>query len=234
MKKVKLLALFLAVLTAGALFFFLRPSDDKKDVIPYSNVIVAADDISENTTITADMIKVASVPSATILSNTYSNITAVIGKTASANIMAGEQLVSVRLVEVGSPDSGSLAYAITPGKRAITIGVNDTSSLKNMIKPGDYIDIIALYQIETLADNAKGEEEIKTIPVSKLLLQLVKVLAVDQVIQKTGVEKYTTITLEVTPDQAVLISYSENNGLLRAILRSPLDSVNEDVFRQDG
>ena len=223
MKKVRLVALILAVITAGALFYFLRPSQDKTETVRYSSVIVAAAEIKENTTITAEMLRAESIPSVNVLSNTYVSAADIIGKTACADIMKNEQIVSARLVTVGTAEGGTLAYAVTPGMRAITIGVNDTTGLKNMVKPGDYVDLISQYQIETLVINPKGEEDVKVIPVSKLLLQELKVLAVDHVMQKTGMDKYVTLTLEVTPGQAVIISYSETNGLLRAVLRSPLD-----------
>lgn len=217
MKKIRLLALLLAVITAGALFFFLGLSGNKSENMPKANVIVAAADIPENTVITAEMLKLVSIPVGTVLSNTYSKTSDVIGKTTNTKIMSGEQILSIRLVKVGSTDSGTLAYSIKPGMRAITIGIGDTSSLKYMIKPNDIVDIVAQYQVENLAVN-------KTVPVAKLLMQKIKVLAVDQVMQKSGSEKYTTLTLEVTPEQAVKISFSENAGLLRAILRSPLDT----------
>lgn len=219
----------MAVVTAGALFFFLKPSDEKADTVQKTNVVVAVKDIPENATITAEMVKTAAVPVDWVISSSYNHMNSVVGKTASAKIMAGEQIVGSRLVEVGSSDSGALAYAVTPGMRAITIGINDTSSLKNMIKPADFIDIIAQYQVEKQVINAEGNAEVKTIPEAKLLLQKIKVLAVDRVMQKTGAEKYTTLTLEVTADQAVLLSFSENTGVLRAILRSPLDTENNNV-----
>lgn len=226
MKKIRLLALFLAVITAGALFYFLSASGIKTKETPKSNVIVAAAALPENTVLTADMLKLVSVPTESVFPNSYKKAADIIGKTTSAKIMSGEQIVSIRLVDVGSTESGKLAYAIKPGMRAITIGVGDTSSLKNMIQPGDFIDIIAQYQVEKSVASGTGGTALKTIPVAKLLQQNIKVLSVDQVMQKTGADKYTTVTLEVTPDQAVVLSYSENAGLLRAILRSPLDTEN--------
>ena len=57
----------------------------------------------------------------------------------------------------------------------------------------------------------------------------IKVLAVDSVLDSTGkagdgtTPGYTTITLEVTPGQAMEISMAAYSGTLRAVLRSPLD-----------
>ncbi len=224
MKKIKILALFLALITAGVLFWYLSQNDAEAVEIPKSNVAVAAYNIPENTVITAEMVILSAIPVDLVMPQTYNSASDIIGMTARSEIVAGEQIVTSRLVEVGSSSSGSLAYTVTPGMRAITIGVNDTSSLKCMIRPGDFVDIIAQYQVEQLVSSAQGETEIRTIPEARLLLQQTLVLAVDQVMLESGAEAYTTLTLEVTPEQAVTLSLTETNGLLRAILRSPLDT----------
>lgn len=75
-------------------------------------------------------------------------------------------------------------------------------------------------------NNADGSKTTKSEPISKMLLQNVKVLATDQALSKdkqTQGQIYSTVTLEVTPEDALKLNFSENNGKLRAILRSPLD-----------
>lgn len=229
MKKIKLLALIMAVITGATLFLYLRSLNTKPVETIKTNVIVAVTDIPENTTITKDMVTAAAISTDAVLSNTYDNASYIIGMTTNADIIAGEQIISNRLVEVGSASSGTLAYTIEPGMRAITIGVNDTSSLKCMINPGDSVDIIAQYEIEVEYTNTTGEPDTKTIPVAKLLLQNIKVLAVDQIMAQSGAVSYTTLTLEVTPEQALELSFSEYTGLLRAILRSPMDTEEQTV-----
>ena len=64
-----------------------------------------------------------------------------------------------------------------------------------------------------------------------MVAENVKVLAVDSVMAKSGkqpaedgtVSPYTSITLQVTPQQAMKLGMTEYQGALRAILRSPLD-----------
>jgi pilus assembly protein CpaB len=223
MKKIKILALFLALITAGVLFWYLSLPDDKPVEPPKANVVVAKSDIPENTVITDEMVELSSVPVDLILAQTFGGVSDVVGMTARSAIVRGEQIVAARLVEIGSADSGSLAYRVTPGMRAITIGVNDTTGIKSMVHPGDHVDIIAQYQVDEFVMNVDGELETKTVPEAKLLLQMKLVLAVDQVMQQSGSPAYTTLTLEVTPEEAVRLSLSENSGLVRAILRSPLD-----------
>ena len=229
MKKIKVLALFLALITAGLLFWYLNRTGTTEAEIPTAAVAVASYDIPENTVITADMVTITSIPVELVLPQTYSSSYDIVGKTACSDIVAGEQIVTARLVEVGSSDSGTLAYTVTPGMRAITIGVNDTTGLKSMIHPGDTVDIIAQYQAEVERLNDSGETETETVTMATLLLQQTLVLAVDQVLQESGSTAYTTLTLEVTPEEAVELSLSESSGLLRAILRSPLDTETIDI-----
>ena len=61
-----------------------------------------------------------------------------------------------------------------------------------------------------------------------MILENISVLAVDNVLSQDGKlnsnpPTYTTITLQVTPDQAMKLNMAQFEGQLRAILRSPLD-----------
>ena len=225
MKRVRILALIAAVVAGIAIFIFLR-SLNKPVEIPKSNVVVAAMDIPENTAIAEEMVKVISLPNEAVLANAVDDASLVVGKVFTSDMYTGEQIISDRLVEVGEYSGGTLAYTINPGMRAITISVSETTGLIGMIKPEDNVDIIAQFDSETKTANPDGSTETKTESKAKILIQNIKVLAVDKAMNKEGKkdgENYTTITLEVTPDQALKVSFSENSGMLRAILRSPLD-----------
>jgi Flp pilus assembly protein CpaB len=61
-----------------------------------------------------------------------------------------------------------------------------------------------------------------------LVLENVTVIAVDRVLSEKGKVSsespaYATLTLEVTPEQAMELNMAQAEGQLRAILRSPLD-----------
>ena len=100
--------------------------------------------------------------------------------------------------------------------RAITIAVDATTGLAGMIKPGSHMDLIGEYSFE-------GDVN------TDMISQNINVLAVDNVLEQAGTTgdggtpAYTTITLEVTPRQAMEISLAVYSGTLRALMRSPLD-----------
>lgn len=216
MKKIRLVALIAAVVTALGLFFFLK-SLNKPATVAKATVIVAASNISQNTTITQTMIKKVSLPAESVLSGAVTNESQVVGKVVNTDLVAGEQIVGSQLVKAGEVGSSTLAYAVKAGDRAITVGVDDVSGLDGMIKPGNAVDIIAQNKV------AQGST---TVPGATLLLQNITVLAVDQVLTKDGVAQgktYKTVTLDVTPNQAVQLSYYVSTGTIRMILRSPLD-----------
>ncbi len=225
MKKIKLLAFIAALATALGLYLFFQ-SVKKPLATPKTNVVVAAMNIAANTTITKDMVTTSAVPTEAVLPNAVRDSSLVVGSVLSENAVSGEQIISDRLVKAGEVGNGTLAYAVKPGMRAITIGVDNITGISGMIKPENTVDIIAQFQVQTQSATSSGTEGAVTAPLSKMLLQNIKVLAVDQVMsksEKSGTASYSTITLEVTPQQAVELSFSAKSATLQAILRSPLD-----------
>jgi pilus assembly protein CpaB len=216
-KKVKILALLSAIVTALLLFVFLSSlvkfgSGDKIDVV------TAAQDIPANTLITEEMLVMQELPEDAVLTGAITKMSDVVGKTIQANVYAGEQIISAKLIAPGEAGSGTLAYSIEPGMRAITIAVDATTGLSGMIKPGNHVDLVGEYA-------ATGGT------VTDIIAQNIKILAVDNVLEQAGTSgeagapAYSTITMEVTPTQAMEISLAVYSGTLRAVLRSPLDEA---------
>lgn len=240
MKKIQFVALVAALMVGLGLYLFLDSLSSSTEV-PTTTVVVAAVDIAENVEITEDMVTTADVPTDMVLSGAVTDVSAVVGEVFDTDIVAGEQLVSSQMITVGENDNSTLAYSVDPGMRAITIAVDETGGLAGMLEAGDTVDIIAQYQLDTEVTTDSGATETKTLATSVLLLQDITVLAVGQTTTasatavsadsetNTDSTTYTTITLEVTPEQAVKVSYSENTGVLRAVLRSPLDQDVADV-----
>lgn len=222
MKKVKIIALILAVITAVLLYNFLKTISEPVAVeISKTEVIVAAVDISPNVTITQEMIKFSEIPDEAVHAQAVRDVNEVIGKVSSSDIMTGEQVLSSKLIIPGE-GNGTLAYKITPGMRAITIAVNNINGLSNMIIPDNMVDIIGQYELEV----TNGTEK-KNIDYTTMLLENVKVLAVDdnmtEQAKNESEEMYVSLTVEVTPLQAMEVNMTETKGTLTAILRSPLD-----------
>lgn len=226
MKKVKVLAIVSALATALLLFLFLNSLSRPTETVTTS-VIVAASDIPANMPITDSMLKIAELPMQAVVAGALTDKSEVIGKIANAEIYAGEQLLSAKLIATGESESGTLAYAIEPGMRAISIAVDETTGVAYMITPGNNVDIIAEF-VSTTINSADGTPSDKK-TYTTMILENVTVLAVDNVFSEEGkansdTPTYTTLTLQVSPEQAMELSAAQFDGQLRAILRSPVDT----------
>ena len=100
------------------------------------------------------------------------------------------------------------------GKRAVTIRVDDVRGVAGFILPNDHVDVVL-----ARTDNQSTRKE----SYSELLLQNVKVLAIDQVAgeKKEQPTVAKAVTLEVTPYQAQKISLAIDVGRLSLVLRQP-------------
>lgn len=218
MKKVKILAIVSAVITALLLFVYLN-SLNKTEEPDRSSVVVAASEIPADTVITSDMITQAQIPSEAVLADAITDPSQILGRFSKATIYPGEQMLKSKLVLAGESLDDTLAYAIEPGMRAITISVDQISGLSYMITPGNHLDIIGYFLQEI---DSQKTSRVMTV------LENITVLAVDDVLTESGKRnsensQYVSITLEVTPKQALELSMAAAEGQLTAILRSPVD-----------
>jgi len=229
MKKVKLIAILAAAATGLLLYFFLSRASQPKE-IPTTSVVTAASDIAENTVITADMLQTVSIPTAAVLSDALTNPQDAVGKVTNSEVLAGEQLLSRRLVDVVVEQAGgSLSYVVKSGMRAMTISVTETSGLFGMLKPGNRVDVALLYEAEFekpgVSDTGEATTEKTTKMTSRLLLQNVEVLAVGNVMDKAGTtEQYTNVTVQLSPEDALQLELAQSVGSVSLLLRSPIDA----------
>ena len=117
----------------------------------------------------------------------------------------------------GPGQRASLSTLLDPDKRAITVRVDDVRGVAGFILPNDRVDVVLIRS----ESGPQGQRDY-----SDLLLQDVKVIAVDQVFseQKDKAVVAKAVTLEVTPYQAQRISLATNVGHLSLILRKAGDS----------
>lgn len=230
MKKIKLIALFAALIAALGIYQFLKETGKPQET-PRTPVVVAAVDIPENTRITPEMVCLQPVATEALLANHVKDINSVVGMVLSSDVYAGEQIVTNRLVRTGEADkSDTLAYVVKPGMRAITVSAGQATGISNMVKPGNRVDLLLNYSYEEAVDDT---ENTRTVTASRTLIQDVEVLAVDAVLSRDGSTQYDTVTLQVTPEDAVTVSYADFIGSIRLILRSSLDNEQTKDFEID-
>src|SRR3989338_5164718 len=195
-------------------------------------VLVAKKDIPKGIVIEPEMLETAIVPNQYLQPNAVTSLDRVAGMITIGPISKGEQIILSKLSQSRQAgQGGGLAEATPVGKRAITVSVDNVSALGGMIKAGDYVDVIALVPVPVQTQEGKQASQAAVMP----LFQNVLVLAVGQ---ETGAvsaqdsrykkeekkEISPLITVALSPQEASLIAFVQEQGKIRLILRSPADS----------
>jgi pilus assembly protein CpaB len=116
------------------------------------------------------------------------------------------------------PDADRLKTRVPRRKlRAVSVKVDPVIGVAGFVRPGARVDVLATLRRIDL--NAK-------LPYSKVILQDVEVLAIDQKMETASdgeAELVSVVTLQVTPKQAEHLIYSAHEGRLQLALRNPGD-----------
>jgi pilus assembly protein CpaB len=139
-------------------------------------------------------------------------------------ILAGEPIVGRKIVRAG--DSGYMAAYLEPGMRAMAIRVTVETAAGGFILPGDRVDV--LLTRETTLANMGASEDSRSKFSSSIVMQNVKVLAIDQS-TRAGEEEQAvvgaTATLELGPRDAEALALAKSEGELSLVLRSYADTA---------
>lgn len=210
MKKIKLIAL-----TGSLLVFIISlngPFSKSKNINNKTKeVVVAIVDIPQQTVLKKEMFEKRNVLETSASEKAVVELEELEGMIATTDIFSKDVISYDKIDKPGSDKSG-VSYLIPIGERAITMDVQASSGIAGLIRVGNNVDII----------NVVDEK-------SKMLLQDKTVLALDRKISDEQKELvadqsvYVTITLAVTPEEALQLSLGDAIGVNRAILRNPED-----------
>jgi len=207
--------------TAGVYAFLKKTKDDMK---PASNlqstpVIAALLPLATGAQIEERDLRILDWPSNMIPPGTFSDVQKVIGRVVKIDIAENEPILEAKLAPEGSHEGFS--SLIPPGMRAMTVQVNVYSGVSGFILPGANVDVMVT--VSSMAD----KEESST----RIILENVKVLAVDQTFAKDNADPVTvqSVTLLVTPAQAEKLALAANEGKLLLMLRNAADQEATDT-----
>lgn len=188
-------------------------------------VLVAARDLPAGHTLQAEDLARRDVPSAFVPAGSLddASLDQALGRQLLISLGAGEPISIAQLAAV---DGRSLAARLQAGTRAMTVPVDDISSQAGLIRPGDRIDLL-------LAEE-RSEDAERCILVSPLL-QSLNVIATGQyqqdpqkqeLEQRSSVREvhYSTLTFDVSPEQAQKLALALRVGELIPMLRAVDDS----------
>ncbi len=143
------------------------------------------------------------------------------GRVAVVNIAAREPITESRLAPEGT--AAGLSAIIPEGYRAMTVKVDDAAGISGFIMPGALVDVVVVIDPR----EGSGMQD----PISKIVLQNIKVLANGQNIDKPKDEREANsvkaVTLQVTPEQAEKLALASSEGKLQLVMRSQIDQSDQ-------
>jgi len=192
-------------------------------------VVVASRDLVKGEVLDSSTLSVRSIPRSfvsnlAVLPNDFEKIE---GKVLQVNLARGKPLLNTF---IGSEFPLDFSDTIIEKRRAITIQVDEINSFTGLLRPGNKIDLLVRAE-----SSLAGSDSKEIVPV----LENVEVIATGKDsaydyeekirILRGGVraniaQNYTTITLNVTPRQAAILSLAEESGDIIALLRNRKDT----------
>lgn len=178
------------------------------------NVVVAKHDLSRGDKLSADSVAVRAIPInyAQSLAVTPDAFDRIDGQVLAYPVKGGEMILWSLLEGKKVP---TFSTRVEVGHRAMTVPVDEINSISGLLEPGDIVDLIATIE--------KNDKKI-TFP----LLQAAQVMATGQRSvddPKSGERRdYSTVTFNITPEQAENVIVARDIGKITALLRNPQDT----------
>ncbi|WP_298225265.1 Flp pilus assembly protein CpaB [Acidocella sp.] len=224
-------AVLIAALGAVVVFgFTIMKQGHKAPVVvapQTEQVLVAAMPLSGGALIQPNNIGSTTMPVASVpvdaMKDTPQNRSSLTGAMVKARLAQGAMLTNNSVILPG--DHGFLAAVLKPGMRAVTVAVDNVTDADGLIWPGDRVDVL-------LTQNIAGAPDAKKIA-AEVVLSDVRVIATgSELIKNSGsntsngstATPVSTVTLEVTQEQAARCLVAVNLGKLSLIVHSARNS----------
>ncbi|HJP92067.1 MAG TPA: Flp pilus assembly protein CpaB [Pyrinomonadaceae bacterium] len=186
-----------------------------------NKVAVAKVSIPIGSKIIPEQIMVVQFPKESTPDGAFDSPEKLAGRVAVVNIAAREPITESRLAPEGT--SAGLSAVIPEGYRAMTVKVDDAAGISGFIMPGTLVDVVVVIDPR----EGSGMQD----PISKIVLQNIKVLANGQNIDKPKDEREANsvkaVTLQVTPEQAEKLALASSEGKLQLVMRNQIDQNDE-------
>jgi pilus assembly protein CpaB len=185
-----------------------------------TQVVVASSGLEFGTRLNRLSLREVPWPAGSVPAGSFSKIDDLVG--------SGQERIVLRSIEANEPvldskltapgERATLSTVLPKDKRAITIRVNDVLGVAGFVLPGDRVDVL-------LTRTNPGESMSSS--TTNVMLQSIRVLGVDQEANdrkdKPTVAK--AVTLEVSPDEAQMLTLGAQVGSLSLALRNHADET---------
>src|ERR1700722_17288457 len=241
MNRARIVVLTIA-LGAGGIAAYLASGSDSRPPPPTEpvaqlqtvDVLVAKADTGVGQTVTPNDMSWHTWPAATA-SNSFIRrsdrseaIKEITGSIARSPFIAGELIREPKLIKANG--SGFMAAILPQGMRAISTEISPETGAGGFILPNDRVDVVLTRREKNPDPKASGD-----LVISEVKLSNIRVLAIDQAPkEKDGQNSVIgkTVTLELKPEQVMLLAASRQAGTLSLAMCSIAD-INQTAIPAD-
>jgi pilus assembly protein CpaB len=185
-------------------------ANNKKNPVSTSTIVVATKPLRFGNELAAAQLREVEWPQKSLPNGAFAKVTDVLNagkRVALTAIEPNEPVLSSKIT--GPGQRATLSAMLRDGLKAATVRVNDIDGVGGFVLPGDHVDVTLTRQVD------------KTNASSEVVLQNVRVLAIDQIaderLDKPAVVK--AVTLEVDVVGAQKLSLAASVGSLTLMLR---------------
>ncbi|MEM7620759.1 MAG: Flp pilus assembly protein CpaB [Pseudomonadota bacterium] len=232
MKRARILVLFIALAAAGGAAFLsqsLVPQQQPQQIVEVQqqldavDILVASKDIGLGQRIKSNNLSWQPWPKSQAGNFITKNKNPSAkqdynGAVAKSAFISGEPISPKKVVRVNQ--GGVMAAILNSGMRAVSVEIKERTVAGGFVLPNDYVDVI-------VTRRTRGDSE--NTHISNTVLKNIRVLAIGQMIESEkdkNVATGRTVTLELNPRQAELLTLADSMGDLSLSLRSLADVAN--------
>jgi pilus assembly protein CpaB len=184
----------------------------EKPAMPTQTIVVAALPLRFGNDVTRQHLREIPWPEGAIPKGAFGRIDEIVdGRTRRVALAAIEPNEPILRTKVTGPGQrGSLSAVIEHGMKAVTVRVNDINGVAGFVLPGERVDVLLVRNVD------------RTEAYADVLLQNVKVLAVDQLADESADKPalVKAVTVEVSTGEAQKLALAGTVGTLALTLRS--------------
>ena len=213
----------------------------QKPEVKTVEVVAAAKDVSRNTRLEKNLLKLVKVPADSVHPKAMHELKDAVGKIAHDRLFKDQIILSQMLhKEKARPESPpveaeQLSGVVPVGMRAITIMAAVDKGVGNMLRPRDHVDVIVF-----MSKKKAGRD------VSFTMLRNVEILALDATYQEketsalvkkvTGgmnkLKEYKSVTLVASPEECMKLNLAESVGEIKLVLHAHTEPETEENMRE--
>ena len=160
-------------------------------------VVTAREAIPAGTVVSARMVETREVPAGYAVSARLEDASSAVGQRTLTDVPAGAQITESLFA--GPSDTSTMANNLAEGSVAVTLAVDAENGYSGMLRQGDRVRVVGY------AQTVGGDLEAET------LVRSARVAALDASLEEVP-SSYSTVTVEVSPEEAYLVKAAQAGG----------------------